>query len=226
MLKCINCQLVFHNGYLLKCPSCNGNLTQASALEAQGATPAKFQGSVDLGKLIHFVGSYFQAKSFTFQYSLSRCELKIGRGFSRFFVYPLDLGFLVRLPWLLVNIFDSLFFRFIYKGFCEKCGWKYPKLTGGLAHDSDECDYHKEYTAILSSIVSGKISYDAQTFKAYAEKKRLAGKKSAWYDLLHRNQNFELSVDLISLLLSIGLFVFGVVRLAMPIFGMMYDFEY
>ena len=226
MLKCPNCQLVFHSDYLLRCPSCNGILTQASVVEAQGAVRAKFQGSVGLGKLIHFVGSYFQAKSFTFYYALSRCELKIGRGYSRFFVYPPDWGFLVRLPWLMVNIVDSLFFRLIYKGFCEKCGWKYPKVTGGLSHNADECDYHKEYTAILGSIVSGKISNEAEAFRRQSEEKCRNGKKSAWQDLSHRNTSFELSVDIVSLLFSFGLFIYGIVRLAMPIFGLIYDFEY
>lgn len=226
MRKCLNCQLVFYGEDRYECPYCNSTLGEASAEDVQGAKVSKTPESADHERLVHFIGSYFRAKSFAFIYRLSRHELKIGKSFTRFFIYPLHFGFAIKLPWLVIDLLDSLFFRVIYTGFCGQCGWKHQKITGGLAHTPQECDYNKEYTQILGDILTGEIVRTEEKFQRQAQEKIQAGKKSAWHDLSHRGASFELAFDVIAILISLGLMIFGVVQLAMPIFGMLYDFEY
>ena len=232
MKKCLNCQLVFYSDSRLHCLCCDSPLEEAtieeialSRVEAPSEKKAfKAEEPMDFGRIQYIASSYFKTKSFLFLYFLARQELKIGKRFKRPLIYPIDFTFLVRIPWLIIDLIDSSIFHLTYKGFCEECQWKYKSITQRGLHNYLECDYNKEYSAILNAIVSGEIANNEVRFKEEALEKVGQGKRSAYHDLCLRKKGIETFVDVLAILISFGLIICLLARLVMPIFGSIYDF--
>ncbi len=220
MKKCIKCEIVFHSDYRTHCLYCDSFLITIASdevfrLEAQTSVleeAIKAQGPVSHDRMEYIVASYFRSKSLSFRYAFCRSEYFMGKGFKRFFIQPLDLSFLIRIPWFFINLIDSLFCRVTYGGFCEKCSWK---ISG--SHSPQECEYHQEYSKILSEILNGKITKSEERFGAVAAEKIRQGKRSAYHDLCARKKGVEIFFDIVVIISSMGVIIYGLVRMAMPL---------
>jgi hypothetical protein len=113
-------------------------------------------------------------------------------------------------------LIDSIAFRLRYIGYCEKCQCKYepkPRIAG---HDKDECEYNREYTSIVTSIMSGKIALNEDEYIKQANEKLAQGKRSAYQDLCSKKSGIWAFLDLMSIWLTVCLIIFGIVRLTLP----------
>lgn len=141
----------------------------------------------------YIVGSYFNSRTLHFMYCFSRNDMKMGRGFRRALIQPLNMSSLLTLPWVVVNLIDTFFLRLSYNGFCNRCGWKFKKSSALKAHDPKECEYNQEYRDIILDILSGDIIRSEKKFKEMAEAKIQVGQRSA-YQQLCTNHNFSSTV--------------------------------
>ena len=134
MKKCRECKIVFHHPARERCLYCDTILTVLSddePLEDAVAFLSKEDDTTillsndtgSLGRVIqkrdtlsqedpHYViGHYFKSCTFYFFYVLSRNELKMGKEYKRFFVQPFNFSFSLMIPWVVINVVDSLFFH-------------------------------------------------------------------------------------------------------------------
>ena len=234
MRKCLRCQIVFHSDKRLYCLYCNGRLLEADVNEIMKAPAAvsqkeKFLLSSKVETPEHtqyLMGTYFRKKSFPFTYSLNRNQFKMGSQFAQLLVQPVDFSFFIRIPWIVINLLDSFFLRIVYSGFCQDCGWKCRKMSSQIDHSKEECEYNREYSAILQDILSGKIIRNELSYESEATQKIRAGKKSAYYKLCERTNSFVTFVDLITIFISIAIFIYIVVGLAGPLIQAVEDFSF
>ena len=226
------CELVFHSEDETHCLFCDTPLRDASMADITrfnapatfGEKAADTQAPLTHERMQNIAANYFRTTSFSFLYSLSRHEFKIGERFRRFLIQPVNPGFIIKLPWLIINVVDSVFFRLAYRGFCDRCQSKYHTLAAAGKHTQEECEYNQEYLALLNSILSGEIVRDESRFEQLAQQKTRLGKRSAYRDLYSRHKGAENSSDIITMLISVGLIVYLAARLVIPIFGVIYDF--
>ena len=231
MKKCVRCQIIYHADARNYCLYCDTQLMDASFDEIftiSAETDAlgkmvKSEESITHGRMEQFVSSYFRTKTFSFLYAFNRNEFKISKEFKRFFVQPIDFAVIIKIPWMVIDLVDSLFVRLFYGGFCPECNWKYRNLLS-KGHAKQECDYNKEYSSILEQILNGGIVHSEDKFAAEALQKVKEGKRSAYYNLCSRRKTIESLLDISTILASLGLIVFIITKLTMPIFGAIYDF--
>ena len=230
MRKCHKCQIVFHLDDRVRCLYCDSLLMSANDEQV-----ASFSFGIDSPKSLlkdiirdrkcldaqgklHILGSYFRVRSLPFIYMFSRNELKMDKAFKRFFVQPLNMSFLLTfIPWLIIDMVDSLFFRLIYQGYCKECNWKYKQISQGqITHDPEECAYNKEYSRVIDCLLNGEIAQREEEFVDEANKKFRDGKKSAYHDLCSRKKDYQGAIDVASIWLSGCLIVYIFALLTVP----------
>lgn len=202
MQKCVKCRVIFHDDVRERCLYCNALLSLADQhdVEIFKRKPKKLgeeltdeddiieeaiekRTIIDLGQTRYFVANYFQMRTLKFIYEFHRNEFKRGKEYKRILIQPLRLSSFLILPWVFVNLVDSLFFRFMYNGFCSKCGWKYQKRYRDREHDRNECEYNLEYDSILSDVVKDEFGEKEKMYKEEAKKKIKEGRRSAYFHL-------------------------------------------
>lgn len=122
--------------------SCDGPLISAAADDALKAREADFLNTritllaeaQGLRQIQDVLGSYFRIRSFAFMYSFCRHQIRFGEKFERFFVEPVSFLALIKIPWMVINMLDSLVVRLTYQGYCRECQWKYKRLSGSGGH--------------------------------------------------------------------------------------------
>jgi len=230
MRKCLKCNVVFHSDDRQRCLYCNALImtvdednspiqenmfAESDAIIEQVVRSKKLQTH---DHIRYIVGSYFKTRTFQFMYKFSRNEFKIGRKYKRLLIQPLNMTSFLVLPWLIVDFIDSLFFRLFYQGYCEGCGWKFLKIFGGQeSHSKEECDYNKEYTSLIKEILSGNICRTEKQFKNEAMHKIQQDERTAYNDLCREKHKYDAVVDVASIWFSIGLIVYLIVWVSLPI---------
>jgi len=183
-------------------------------------TPLSEKGVRDRDSFTHdhmryIIGSYFRLQTFHFLYCFSRNEFKMGPDYKRFWIQPLNFTSILMLPWVLVDIVDSLFFRLIYTGYCKECNWKY--IGRDVPHNPQQCAYNKEYTALINEILTGHIARSEEGFQKQAMAKIKEGQHSAYVDLRGRKSKYEGVLDVACIWFSCGLIVYGIVVVLFPL---------
>ncbi|MFA5059158.1 MAG: hypothetical protein WC676_00825 [Candidatus Omnitrophota bacterium] len=232
MKKCDRCDIVFHSGSRLTCLYCDSILFEVEASEALKIQEKtlfkkqidKTQKASNQDHAQYLVGSYFRARSFAFMYSFSRNQLKMGKAFKRFLIQPINFSFVIRIPWLVINLLDSMMIHMEYQKYCAKCDWKYRSSFDEKTHLAQECEFNQEYTSILNRILTGDIVKDEELIEKAAQEKLKLGKRSAYFQLCSRKNTTESVLDIFIILFSMSLIVYVVVKTFMPIFGNIYDF--
>lgn len=232
MKKCPRCETAFSDEHLV-CMYCECQLFDAAMLDAVSQKEEEYFKekvfSVDLEKMTAYmkefvVANYFLRRSFFFSYQFCRQEMKMGKAFRRFLIQPLHISFLIRLPWLIVNLFDSLYFQLVYGGYCPKCNCKFKKLfESNVEHDKNECIYNREFAAIIVEIFSGYIFSKEKEFKQRAAEKLKLGFKSAYHDLSSPNKTAEAVFDVFTIGLSLTLYFYLFAKVAIPLVGRYVD---
>lgn len=231
MKKCPKCQIVYHTEFRTTCLYCDCGLVSVDVydgLRAIGEGESEYERSIDRGAigfeyLQYLLGSYFRIRSMPFYYMFSRQEYKKGEKYRRLLVQPLNYTAAIKIPWIFVNLIDTIFFRIFYHEYCPDCGYKYFRVAGE-GHDPDECAYNKEYTAIVEAIRNGGIVKDEMKFRRESQEKIKQGKRSAYKDLCSRKTKFEFFLDVATITFSIGIIHYAIARSIMPIFAKVYQF--
>jgi hypothetical protein len=233
MKKCPRCDTSFPDEYLV-CKYCDSRLFNEAELDGlfNQKEEEYFKEKVfnlDLEKMTAYmkefiVANYFHRRSFFFSYQFCRQEMKTGKKFRRFFIQPFNISFFIRLPWLFVNILDSLFFHLLYGGYCPQCNCKFKQsFESNVSHNKEECAYNKEFAAILVEIFTGYIFTKEQEFRRRAAEKVKLGLKSAYHDLSSPNKKVETLVDIFTIGLSFCLYFYLFARVAIPFVGRYID---
>ena len=232
MKKCPRCQVVFKCDHENKCMYCGGTLFDTSLLAFQKNSgedlfqpkQVRMKDPMTHQRKAYLVGIFLKGKTFLSSFAFSANELKKGEKFKRFFVQPIDVSYVIKLPWFLVNFIYSIFYHLLYRHYCPECGWKYILSDNKGAHPKDGCEYNQEYNRLLEEIFSGNVFIDLDELTVQSNEKIKNGKRSAVYDARHRNIPWESFLDILSILSSIILYIFLLNLLVMPIFGKIYDF--
>jgi len=167
-------------------------------------------------RLQFIVASYFRTRTFHFMYVFSRNDLKMGAVFDRTFVQPLNMTSLLLLPWLLVNIIDSVLFRLFYTKYCPVCGWKFYKTEANGEHQHRECEYNREYKEVIQAILDGTIIRSEIHFKRLGLMKQKTGRRSAYWDMCARKELSSAVLDITCIWFSICLWILWVVVIVFP----------
>ena len=228
MRKCIRCNIIFYSEERARCLYCDSLLMSAGPEEAtifDDKSFDVFQGVVDfltsaghgaLDRKQYIIGSYFRSQSFYGMHILCRNDLKAGKAYSRVFIRPINLTTVLSLPWLLINIIDTIFFHVWNIGFCEKCQCKYRPQLLIVGHQKDECEYNQEYSSIVHDIMNGRISKTEDQYKQKAKERIAQGKSSAYQDLCAGKSGLLTFFDIVSIWITICLALYGMVSLVFP----------
>jgi len=233
--RCSRCDVVFHYEERTRCLYCDTLLmtvdheafdkkvnyySMATAGFSIGRTLIdKLLGdrkAEEHGRMQFIIGSYFRSRTFHFMYAFSRNNYLMGQNYSRFLVQPIGLYSGLMLPWLIWDFIDTFIVRLLYHGYCEKCGWKYMKLTGRQEHDPEACNFKKEYAAIIEDVLTGRIAQSEEEFKQIASAKIKAGKKSAYQELCSPKNYMSWILDIACIWVSIVVVTVAVVSLVLP----------
>jgi len=226
MLYCPRCQAAFEDKELIKCFYCNGTLFKRNIFQAAADKKISIE---DRELLTHehksyLLGSFFRSKIFLTSFIFSLNDMKEGKAKKRFWVQPLNISFLIKLPWLLINFFSSIAFPFLFQGYCDKCKTKYIHIFREGSHSDDDCEYNQEYNRIVQNLFSGKIVIRIKPLEEEALERKKRGKRSAYFDLMDRNVTLGKFLDILAILATIVFYVFLIASIAMPILGRIYDF--
>lgn len=238
MKKCPRCRVVYKEDTQLKCLYCEGSLLTAreadfisesqhkdSALDMSKAKELRFQDKLTHDRKDYLMGTFFRGSTFLSSYRFNLQELKKGREVKRFFIRPPDLGTLIKIPWLFVNVIYSIVYYFTPKLFCPKCGYQFIPAHGEAVHDPVECSYNQEYEMIQKEVFSGKVFIDLDPIRQISDAKVKKGQRSALRDLLSRNMTWEKTLDVVSIVVSIIIYVYLLALIAMPLLDNIYHFD-
>jgi hypothetical protein len=224
MKKCEKCKVYFHFDDRIRCLYCDGLLSPLSEEEEKefsvkigGGSPETLVAdivkdrNVVIGEesALNIVESYFKRRSLLFMYKFSRNEMKMGRRFKRFWVQPLNFSVLIMfIPWIFIDLIDSLIFPIMYQGFCKKCQCKYKIISEGQTeHDKEECEYNQEFQRILTDILTGEIARSEVELSSTAGEKVKQGQRSAYFELCSRKSTLQWIADIFSILISLGIII-------------------
>lgn len=236
MKKCMKCNLLFELEERTRCLYCNTLLTQLDpeetneydlleealgekAMEAKRdiiAQMIKDRRVKSHNRMQYIIGSYFRTRTFHFMYCFSRNEFKMGKGFSRFMVQPFNTSHFFIIPWVFIDIFDSLWLRLTLQSYCKKCGWKFSALTGP-EHDPKKCDYCREYSLIIDDILTGRVTQTERVFKKQSLEKLSLNQRSAYHDLCSQKKLLSSILDVLCVWFSISLMLALLVYLSWPL---------
>ena len=231
MKRCPRCKIIFHLDDRTHCLYCEAMLHNVSSEEENSLQRSSSIGGIQsvppiiqqilkdykteyLGQMQMIMGSYFRARTLHFTYSFCRNDLKMGKTFKRFLIQPLSQASFLMIPWVVYDFWDSVFFHAAYNGFCPQCQWKYKKMT--QQHNPQECDYNREYKALMEDIMSGRIAKTEIDFKRLAFKKMKVGQSSAYNDLCASRNPLDGFLDVFCIWFSICLLIGVVVVLTLP----------
>ena len=231
MKRCPRCKIIFHLDDRTHCLYCEAMLHNVSSEEENSLQRSSSIGGIQsvppiiqqilkdykteyLGQMQMIMGSYFRARTFHFIYNFCRNDLKMGKIYKRFLIQPLGPASFLMIPWVVYDFGDSLLFRVAYNGFCQQCQWKYKKIAA--EHNPKECDYNREYKALMEDIMSGKIAKTEVDFKRLAIKKMKVGQSSAYNDLCAMRNSLEGFLDIFCVWFSICLLIGVTVAITLP----------
>ncbi len=244
MKECPRCKITFHLEDRGRCLYCDGllhtveedktdlNKNVDGGFGALSSQPVIQQMIEEHGVEAYtrhqfIVASYFRTRTLHFMYAFSRNEFKMGAVFSRKFIQPFRITSLLMLPWLFLNIIDSLFFRISYTKYCPKCGWKFYRTERTGEHNHEECEYNREYKQVVESILAGLILKEESTFRRLGIMRRTAGRRSAYWDLCQGTNFFSSVLDVTTIWFSVCLWIIVVVAALFPWFiQLIYSLEF
>ncbi len=230
MKKCIHCRIVYHFDERVRCLYCDAILLTTdrddtfkdAKMDTVGTLMRDVVRTEQKTGMAHetkryLLGSYFRMRTFNFLYSFSRQEFKMGKEYKRRLVHPLELTSVFMIPWVILDLLDSLFFPLCYHDYCPECNFKYMKVSGTeTKHNPRECDYNKEYAHLVDEVLSGNIAWTEQDFQREALRKIKEGQRSAYFDLCSRKNKHETVLDITCIWLSCGLLVLLLVTVLFP----------
>ncbi len=226
MKKCNRCNLIFHVEERIRCLYCDTLLyeitdeNRKSWFDQDSSVPSaqlvRQKGDISYGRLQYIISSYFRVRTLHFMYSFSRNDMRMGKEFKRFFIQPVNVTSFLSIPWLLVNLCDSVFFRMFYNGFDSESGWKYVRLSENQSLTEEERSYCKEYKDVVDDILSGKICQTEGRLKEIAKEKLKVGKRSAYNDLCNNRKYFSGFLDIMTIWFSVCLLLVAMVWAAYP----------
>lgn len=235
MKKCPCCKVIYKDDGQFKCLYCDGTLMNARDVDLAEETETsfglskpkelKFNETLTRDRQDYLMGVFFRGSTFLSSFRFNLIDFKKGKEVARFFVRPLDLSTIIKIPWILVTLVYSAFYYFFPKRYCSACGWKYIPSHGEKQHDPQECAYNQEYNLIEKEVFSGKVFIDFREVKKISDAKIKAGQRSALYDLQHRNLPWEKTLDIFAILVSIIVYVYLLSLLVMPIANEIYHFD-
>ena len=232
MKKCPRCQVAFKDDLQIKCLYCDGSLISTDLLAFQKNTGVnlaepkqlRFNDPLTNQRKAYLIGTFLRGRTFLSSFVFSLSEIKKGKNFKRFFIQPIDIGYIIKIPWFFVNFLCSVFYHILYQKYCPECGWKYVTSDASGAHSKDQCEYNKEYNRLTEEIFSGNVFIDLEELTKESEEKRKNGKRSAYYDARHRNKSWEALLDIFAILTSIVIYIYSFTIVVMPIMGKIYHF--
>ena len=228
MQKCLRCNIVFQSADRVRCLYCDALLTRVSEGGEASSGPWLSRESPLIEQIIrnrrisggaqfaYVLSNYFRIRSFHFAYAFSRHEYKMGREFKRWMVQPMSSVYLLILPWVVVNLLDSLLIRMTHNGYCEKCRWKYSPRHNIIGHDTKECEYNLEYSSIVKDIISGRILTNEDEYRTAGLARLNKGEKSAYFDLCARESYLSSFVDMAFVVFSVFLMIAFLVWIIFP----------
>jgi len=239
MKKCTRCKIVFHNDERERCLYCDTNLLTVERDDTLGFRddkdfdPNLVGGNVkrevsvlkdvlnewEMGEYLraqYVVGTYFKVRTFKFLYSFSRNHYLMGRDYKRTLIQPLNITSFLVVPWVIINMLDSLFIRLTYNAYCSTCGWKFRQVHATQLHEAEECTYNKEYSRIVNEILSGNVNKTEGQLKEDAYRKVKTGKRSAYKDLCSRRSATGWIMDVMCIWISILALMVILIAAAMP----------
>ena len=232
----MRCNFIFHSEEQNRCLYCDSVLmsvgenpgslmmdTQPFDVFLSDADFLKSAGRGELDRKHYIIGSYFRSWSFSSMYFLCRNDFKMGKDYARFFIKPMDFPVLLSLPWVLLNVVDSIVFRFFNLGFCEKCQRKYRLRRGIVGHDKEECEYNRDYTTIVYDIINGRITMTEDEHKKISREKVALGRHSAYQDLCAQKNSYSTFWDIMTILATICLLIYLAVRLMFPLLSQFFQ---
>ncbi|MDD3375020.1 MAG: hypothetical protein PHY73_04785 [Candidatus Omnitrophica bacterium] len=234
MRKCLSCNITFDDENLVGCLYCESILVKIHQDQSREDVAPSAQGTESLPSkkiLTHqnkdyLMGILFRRRTFLSSFAFSCNDIKRSKKATRFLVQPIDIGYVVKIPWLVVDIVYSLFFHILHSRYCPLCNTRYFIFYHfqEAQHPKDACEYCQEYNRISDEIFLKKERVDLRVLRKESEEKVRRGKKSAFFDLTHRNIKLERFLDILSILISIALYGYVVIRVSMPIFAEIYQF--
>ena len=170
-------------------------------------------------RLQFIIASYFRTRTFHFMYLFSRKDFLKGKVFRRNFIQPIGWESLLILPWLVVNIFDTVYCRLSYRRYCPRCGWKFYKFERSKHEDHNhrECSYNKEYQMVIEEILNGTILRNEKELRRLGKMKKSAGYRSAYWELCARKDYFSSVLDITCIWFSIGLWLLLIIWMSLPV---------
>ena len=234
MRKCYNCNVTFDDERLVGCIYCGNILVRVQGdkgqreLEpfAEAVEPLVSKKPLTYQNKDYLLGILFQKRTFLSSFAFGCIDIKYGKKAQRFFIQPIDIGYVVKIPLFIVNFIYSFFFHILYFQYCPKCNARYFIFYHfqTAQHSRDACEYCQEYNQIADEIFLKKERVDLRNLRKESEERIRQGKRSAFFDLTHRNIAFEKFLDIASVLASIAFYVYVVVYLSIPIFAKIYQF--
>ncbi len=234
MKKCPRCSIVFYVDDRQRCLYCDTLLmnTDEDTTDLQKKVGIGFLGAetsiikqvvedrnIEADTRLQFIiASYFRMRTFHFMYKYARMDFLKGKVFRRQMIQKVDWTTLLVVPWFFVNLIDSILCRFIYGKFCPKCGYKFDQVDRKFPgeHDHIECEYNREYSTVIDSILSGDIIKREQEFRRLGVMKRVAKRRSAYWDLCSRKDFFSAVLDVACIWFSVSLWMLLVIRATFP----------
>ncbi|MEW5894234.1 MAG: hypothetical protein AB1650_00505 [Candidatus Omnitrophota bacterium] len=234
MKECPRCQITFHMDDRERCLYCNTILQSSdedktdltkpvnSGFLGIAAAQSVIQKVVDdhgiknLTRLQFIVSSYFRTRTLHFTYAFCRNDFLMGPVFRRRMIQPFNITSALMLPWVVFNLFDSVFCRFLYTRYCHKCGWKFYKVQNNNEHHHEECEYNREYKNLIEAILRGSIMWEEATFKRLGLMKKNAGRRSAYWELCEKKVFFSGALDIACIWFSICLWTLLIIGISFP----------
>ncbi|MDP8264978.1 MAG: hypothetical protein P9M12_05830 [Candidatus Aceula lacicola] len=234
MRKCLRCNIIFDDERLVGCIYCENILVRVKDDKeqrefescAKAEEPSAFKKPLTHQKKDYLFGALFQERTFLSSFAFSYNNMKRNKEAQRFLIQPIDIGYIVKVPLIIVNFIYSFFFHILHSQYCPRCNTRYFAFYGGqkMQHPKDACEYCQEYNQIADEIFSKKQCVNLRKLREISEEKIRQGKHSAFFDLTHRNVAVERFLDIASIVTSIAVYVYIVARLSMPFFAKIYQF--
>lgn len=219
MKECLSCHTFFRES-AMQCQQCGGRVNEISLGQALEHTRKRFLRHFSEDKNIHIfdphtqyvVSSYFNNHSLFLYFDLNKNQLKYGRSFERFFIQPVNLTAFINLPWFFYNLLYTNYFHLTYTDYCLKCHCKHLKGY----HSREECEYNIAYFQILCDVLNGDIVYTKKVYEEYYRERKGQREPNPFADLNKRHKGVEFALDLLSISLSVLLWIYLMVYVGFP----------
>ncbi|HOD12541.1 MAG TPA: hypothetical protein PKO44_05570 [Candidatus Omnitrophota bacterium] len=219
MKECFACH-IFYKESIMHCQCCGQILAEVSLAEALAHTRQRFLRHFSEDKRIqgldahtkYVASSYFNNHSLFLYFDLNKNHMKYGPKFDRFFIQPINCTALINFPWLVFNVLYTNYFHYAYTDFCPRCHCKCRPKN----HSKEECEYNSTYFQILRDIFNGDIIFTRSIYETHDRELRQKSLPSAFSDLSRRHKAVEISLDLLSIGLSVLFWIFVGVYVSFP----------